>query len=85
MKINEKLGIPEGINKQATDIFNDVMSKLDSVKIPDDYWVSAANDNIIHIESESIINWEIYNKLNLNKNKNIYLVIDFDFDKFKLK
>jgi hypothetical protein len=34
-------------------------------------------------KSESIINWEIYNKLNLNKNKNIYLVIDFD--KFKLK
>jgi hypothetical protein len=35
MKINEKLGIPEGINKQATDIFNSVISKLRSVEIPD--------------------------------------------------
>jgi hypothetical protein len=35
MKINEKLGIPDGINKQATDIFNSVISKLRSVEIPD--------------------------------------------------
>ncbi len=34
MKINEKLGIPEGINKQATYIFNSVISKLKSVDIP---------------------------------------------------
>jgi hypothetical protein len=35
MKINEKLGIPDGINKQATDIFNSVISKLRSIEIPD--------------------------------------------------
>jgi hypothetical protein len=35
MEINEKLGIPEGINKQATDIFNSIISKLKSIEIPD--------------------------------------------------
>jgi hypothetical protein len=49
MKINEKLGIPEGINKQATDIFNSVISKLGSIKIPD--YKNNEDGVFIHLDS----------------------------------
>lgn len=80
--INEKLGVPEGINLEAERIYKGVISNLDEIFIPEYKPKKIFIDNFkveikdIKVNIEFIVNLTVHNNIELNEPK----IISYNFN-----